>query len=812
MSLKNLVFCFATILSMTAIGQNSFNCYYKDDRAIPRQHNVDFTNLSLDIKFEPNTGKVMGKVTHVFTPLQQLVDTLFFDGPGIKINSAILNGSPVKFVTRATGTTIYPQPSLRWDSRNTVIFDYECFPQKGIYFIGWNEKEPTEAERKGFGYTRRQIWTQGQGIDNRHWIPMYDEPNDKVLTELNITFDKNYNVLSNGNKISEKLNGDGTKTWQYKMAKPMSTYLIMIAIDKYGVKNTKSKGGTPVQFWYYPEHPERIEPTSRYTEQMVDFMEAETGMKYPWPTYSQVMVQDFMYGAMENTTATIFGDFFYVDERGYLDRNYVGVNMHEFTHQWFGNFVTARNTVDQWLQESFATHYPKYFTRQVFGEDAFDWARKQEQFSVINSSKTDKMPVRSTQAGSSRVYQKGSNVLDMLRYVLGDSAYKRALIHYLNQHAYGNVETNDMNQAIQDKLGLSLHWFFDEWIYRPGEPTYEVSYATVSAGTQVTVKQVHERDNVIGLFKMPIAIQVYYKDGSSETHMQTIEQETEVFTIQNKLNRQIAFVVFDPNSRVLKSVNFKRLYSELELQLKMATNMLDRYDALLALKEFPLSEKRDALKMCLEKETFYGMRAEAASQLMKDETSREFLSNLYKNEKEVAVRKVMINGWEPATWNKEIFEMAISDSSYDIVQSALEKIVNAAKAGKIDADYNMYLKKVDGIDGMQNSLKIKAMELGANRNPSVIKELTKLSGSNYEFRTRMNAFNALKNINVMDETVAANLFQAITSFNGRLSGPAAAIAEYFAQQTDKRQLMKNVFEKGNFSDGQKQKIRQALKW
>ena len=95
----------------------------------------------------------------------------------------------------------------------------------------------------------------------------------------------------------------------------MPDILLMLAIDRYAVKETRPKTATPIQFWYYPEHPEKVEPTSLHTEKIIEFLEDETGFPYPWGTYSQVMVQDFMYGAMENTSATIFGDFFNVDER-----------------------------------------------------------------------------------------------------------------------------------------------------------------------------------------------------------------------------------------------------------------------------------------------------------------------------------------------------------------------------------------------------------------------------------------------------------------------------------------------------------------
>ena len=108
---------------------------------------------------------------------------------------------------------------------------------------------------------------------------MYDNMNDKFTTETVTTFDKDYNVLSNGALKSVKTNADGTKTWHYAMSKPHAGYLLMLAIDKYAVKKTKTATGVPVSFWYYPESPEKVEPTSMHTEKMIEFLEYSNKVK-----------------------------------------------------------------------------------------------------------------------------------------------------------------------------------------------------------------------------------------------------------------------------------------------------------------------------------------------------------------------------------------------------------------------------------------------------------------------------------------------------------------------------------------------------
>ncbi|MGL4597527.1 MAG: hypothetical protein ACRCYO_08370, partial [Bacteroidia bacterium] len=154
--------------------------YLNDNAWAPREHNVDFLHMRLEVNFDVAQGLVKGKVTHRFTPLQQKVDSIWLDGPGIRILEASVNGKAVSYRTEAQGTWVKTGRTLTWGEKDSLQVVYEANPRKGLYFIGWNDPA---------GICRKQIWSQGQGIDNRHWIPFYDEMNDKITTEMLVTFD-----------------------------------------------------------------------------------------------------------------------------------------------------------------------------------------------------------------------------------------------------------------------------------------------------------------------------------------------------------------------------------------------------------------------------------------------------------------------------------------------------------------------------------------------------------------------------------------------------------------------------------------------
>jgi aminopeptidase N len=806
--MKKIFTLLLSSIGLFAHAQNSYRSYLKDNTSY-REHALDITKMKVEVAFVPEKGLVKGKVTHSFTVLQKRVDSIFFDAPDIKILSATLNKRPLDFKKVKTGIWVMPENSLTWDESGKIIFEYEASPRRGIYFIGWNV--PENKEQNPFA-VRKQIWTQGQGIDNRAWIPMYDDMNDKFITETIITFDKDYEVLSNGVLQSKTLNNDDTYTWHYAMSKPHAGYLLMLGIGKYGIKKTKSGSGVPMNLYYYPEFADRAEPTYRYSEMMVDFLEKETGIAYPWESYSQIMVQDFLYGAMENTTATIFGDFFNVDKRAYIDRNYVGVNCHELTHQWFGDYITARDGRDTWLQESYATYYPKMLTRKLYGEDEYNWQRRNEHNTALEASKKDRNPIRS-QGGTARVYQKGSSVISMFNYVLGEEQWKRALNHYLKNHAYANVETNDLQQSIQDKLGLDMSWFIEEWLQHGGEPQYTIKYEDVGKSngkrqTNIYVAQTHARDEVVGLFKMPINFEVHYTDGSVSKKTEWISEANTTVTVHNNAAKSIAFVLFDPNSMVLKSVVFEKKYEELAAQVLDAPNMLDRYDALIALKTFSVDKKRKLLMNVFRNETFHQMKAEVINQMIEDETvAAQLQSVFYKSKSSPKLAAIKGYKGKSKSW-KNVFIEALEDSSYDVVSASLDKLCTL-----YSNEAASYLNKTKDVMGMNNSVNIKWHELSATHHihsEESIKRLVYYASDAWEFRTRNNAFASLKALGYCDNQLVAHLFDAMLSTNGRLAAPAAQLTEYLCQQTAHKNKFSGYFKSHKWTTTEKETLKKHM--
>lgn len=763
--------------------------HLRDPKEFPREHPVDMQNMRVEVSFEPTKSLVKGRVTHSFIPLQQRVDSIMFDAVKITIKSATHRGKALRYTNDGNKVVVFPSQALAWGAKDSITFEYEATPRRGIYFIGWNDPR---------NMSRKQIWTQGQGIDNRQWIPMYDDAGDKMTTETITTFDKDYRVLSNGVKVSEKENKDGTKTWHYRMTKPHASYLLMLGIGKYDVRTQKTKAGVPVHLWYYPEWADRFDATYKYSTEAVDFVADWVNIPYPWESYSQIPVQDFIYGAMENTTATVFGDFYHVDNRMFPDRNYIGVNVHELAHQWFGDYVTARSGEHHWMQESFATFFPKMFTRKYMGEDAYQWQRRGEHNGSLFASTMDLFPVAHTKGGTARVYGKGSTVIEMMHYTFGEDQVRRVLHHFLKHHPYRNVETNDLYQSFQDTLGLTPYWFFDQWLYRGGEPHYQINYQDADLGfqpdaggqrmTQIMVSQIHPTNDLVKLFKMPVVLEVHYTDGSRDSVLEWIEQQTQVVVVPNPGRKKVAFVLFDPGSHILKKVTFNKGFEELKAQALGAPNMIDRYDAVVALRSDSTNAdiKRRLLTQVFEKERFHAVKSEIVSQLANDPSpeARELMRRaLRDNMTEVRASAIANMTRVPHELLLEA-ESLLNDSSYNNVQTALEKLTE-----QYPANTDRYLSMTSDEYGPSNKIRIKWYEIKAMQGDKLaLDSLADFLSSSYEFGTRQNAMNSIKKLNMVTDATTRHLMEALVSTNNRLSFTASTLIDYFMQQEVNRKI------------------------
>ncbi len=770
------LFCFLAFISV--FGQEKTTTYLNDPAGIPPDLIITLKHIRADVSFKPEENLVLAKTEFTFTPNRYKTDSIVFYAPEFRVNSILISGKNIAFTLHpsdwkfmGSDLVIYPPSSiLKFHSEYKVLIDYTTQPKSGaIYFVGWRLEE--------YG-KRKEIWAHRP----HGWLPYIDA---RITMDMFYTFDRNYKVFANGERVEVKDNPDSTRTWHYRMAKDHPYFSTALVIGDYDYKTSRSAGGVPLEFWYYHGQEDKVNPTYQYTEAMMDFLEKETGVKYPYPLYREAPVIDYMYGAMETTTSTIFGDYIFIDPHAYWQRNYINTNAHEMTHQWFGNCIAHLVNRDVWLTESFATYYAKIFEKSIFGKDYYQNVINDELNLVLTAAKSNNYPVASSMGGNARIYQKGSLVLGMLRYVMGDREFKDAIKLYIERYSFGYAQTGDLLRCTYDATGIPYSWFFEEWIFHGGEPEYKVSYTvlddtTGKRATRITVTQMQETNNMVGLFKMPIRFEVHYKDSHFDTLVVWIENKTHEIIIPNPEKKTIDYVLFDPGRKVVKKVTFDKGFEELSSQALKAPEMIDRYDALVALRSFPVTQKSAILLDCYPKETFQLTKSEIINQLSADRTDISIgLFRQALNDTDANVRKAVLKDVSPvpASLQPEV-EKALQDYSYLNQELALQNLCQS-----FPENTDKYLEITKNLTGWRGlNIRMRWLEIAiAKGKLEFLPELIAYSGPQYEFETRINAFTVLKRLRYINEVTLANAKAASQHWNGKLKDAAKDYLTYFGK-------------------------------
>ena len=429
------------------------------------QDKVDFTHG--DVLIEPVASKkrIEGTVVYDFDVLKD-VDSVFLDAHNMVFSSVILNGRKIKYTNSGSRISIAKNFKTGRDYRLKLV--YSCTPEQTVYFLGWNTNRGEISHKNA---SDRQIWTQGQGKYTSHWLPSFDDMEEKVEFDLALKMDASFEVIANGKLTSIEDAAENKEIWHFDMEHPMSSYLLAFAVGKYGKQELLSDSGIPIYNYYYPADSLKIEPTYRYSQRIFDFLEDEIGIPYPWQNYKQVPVHDFLYAGMENTGTTIFSDGYVIDSTAFIDKNYVNVGAHELAHQWFGNLVTEKDGDHHWLHEGFATYYAYLAEKELFGEDHFYWKlyTSLKQLSEM-AEKGNGESLLDSKASSLTFYEKGAWALFMLREQIGDAVFQKGIQQYLTKYKYHNVTVSNFLSEMERASGEKLFDFKKEWLTAKGIP------------------------------------------------------------------------------------------------------------------------------------------------------------------------------------------------------------------------------------------------------------------------------------------------------------------------------------------------------
>ena len=514
----------------------------------------DLTHVHLDLSIHPDDGRIEGAVTLSLNPLLPPSNRVVLDQVDLHITEVLVDGEATTFTLYDDTVSIeVPQRAHDLEVR------YSAEPRTGLHFRGTGPD------------TYAEVWSQGEGEDNRFWIPLPDYPNDRFTSSGRYVVPDDFKVLSNGLGSF-----DGT-AWNYAMDQQLVSYLIMLAAGPYTVQ-TESWRGRPVEQWLPPDaSSDEADSVAGLLPPMLDFFSERTGVEYPYPAYREVYVQRFLYTGMENTTSTVMARRVLLDEPLHATRidGTESVMAHELAHQWYGDLLTCSTWHELWLNEGFATYMAAEWLRTQRGEEQwasgvmrrYDWSLTSGPLAGRWWSSPD-----GSHKPSANVYSKGASVLQMLRVMLGEDAFWAGIQLYTQRHSESLVETDDLRVAMEEVSGMHLRWFFDQWTHLGGAPTVDASWSWADGELRVTLVRGDQP------WVFPVEI-----EAGSETRTVWVDGDRVVAVLP--MEEPPPYVAVDPRGGLLAKVTTHQSEGMWLAQAGTASHPYARLRAIEALKE-----------------------------------------------------------------------------------------------------------------------------------------------------------------------------------------------------------------------------------
>ncbi|KFI05868.1 aminopeptidase N [Massilia sp. BSC265] len=453
------------------------NAYLSEADAMARSARVSNVDYVLDFTL---TGKEsFAGTTTVTFDLKDTDSALTIDLDKATVKSVSINGRQVPARYNNWFVTLAPEHLAK--GRNTVTISYERL-----------------HSTNGEGLHRMVDPVDGRVYTYSHFEPaaahqmfaVFDQPDLKATYTVTVNAPADWHVITT-TRESHIADAAGGKRWTFPKTKKLSPYNFSLHVGPYQVWEDKS-GKYPMRLFARQSVAKQVTPSDwfRYTKAGLEFFDNYYGIPYQFEKYDQLLVPDFLYGAMENAAAITFAEagFLYKAEMTPAQKMRLAeVIMHEMAHQWFGDLVTMKWWNGLWLNESFASFMATLATAEAteFKDawQAFYQQDKQGAYTMDQKVSTHpiEVPVPSSANAFDNIdaitYSKGASTLKQLRHMLGEETFRKGVHNYLVKYAWQNATLDDFIRSLGDAAGRDLSKWSRDWLYQAGVNTITANYS-----------------------------------------------------------------------------------------------------------------------------------------------------------------------------------------------------------------------------------------------------------------------------------------------------------------------------------------------
>ncbi len=545
-----------------------------------REAPFDVEHYSLEIDLDPVAQRISGRARVRLGARAKALNEIQLDFVDLKVRAVEgEHGEPLKFTHEDGLLAIQLAHGLRPGDFTEFSVLYDGSPRRGLYF--------TDVENG----VATQVFTQGECEDSRGWFPCFDFPNDRATSEVAVTMPANWTSVAAGERVERRELEHGRALERWRMSTPHPAYLTTLVAGNFTMQ-VGEWDGIPLVYLADPKLEPFMAARFAQTPKVLEFLSKLTGVRYPYPKYSQAAVSNFQFGGMENISATTLTDTWLTDERGDRDSPAAGLIAHEAAHQWFGDLLTCRDWAHIWLNEGWATYANELYTEASEGPEAFEISMAavrngyldqdvgSARRPMISDSYRDPMDLFVT----GHAYPGGASRLHQLRFELGDEKFFAGVRRYFAEHRGTSVTTEDFQHSLETASGRNLSKFFKQWFYSKGYPEFAMSWNWDESKHKliVQIEQVQTfADGTLEVFRTPAEIEIMPGRGeSAEPRLERIAIEKRKSSFTFDAAQRPRWVLFDPHGWLVARSASERSSSEWLQIAEGSTHPLVRSEAL----------------------------------------------------------------------------------------------------------------------------------------------------------------------------------------------------------------------------------------
>jgi aminopeptidase N len=515
-----------------------------------------FDVLSYDLSFEldPAVRILAGSSTTRIAGFERSSSSVAFDlDRAYAVTSVTRDGAPVTGVTFANDRLVVPLvPPLAAEERASIGVAWSGIPPAAAALAWWQHETGMAATSVAEPFGARQFW------------PCVDAPDDKAVASVTATVPAGYVVASAGLGAATTLPDGRTRT-TWRLPQPISTYLVSLNVANYAVVEdtyTALDGHKmPIRSYLMPENAAANAPRLAAMKDHLAVLASLYG-EYPFADTKYGIVSSWFAGGMEHPTMTSIGEAILSN----VPRNITILLVHELSHQWWGDKVTMRTWDDIWLNEGFATYSEVLYLEKAQGRDPGVTLRTGYDDGLYGGALAQTVvadpanPFEYTGA----VYDKGGWFLHMLRRLVGDDAFFSALRTYGDAHAWGTATRGELRALFEQRTGLDLKQFWDQWLETKFRPTFRATYRTAADASSVTLTVTQTQGHAVQhptagpndrpFYVFPLVVRLTYVDGTFLDVTVVPTDFTTTVTVPNPSRKFVAGIALDPGSDILKIV------------------------------------------------------------------------------------------------------------------------------------------------------------------------------------------------------------------------------------------------------------------